>query len=546
MPALSDSIDASLPASAASAVLTAEALLRQEQAELRQENAALREDKAALRQQVEKLMHELLVLKRRLFGRAAEASDQLAIQGQLFGDPVVEVELPPATEPAPPLGKPSSQPPARHPRMGRMALPADLPRAEKVLLPEGVLQEDGTLDPGLVKIGEERTERLACTPGQFYVDVIVRPKFARRDEAAVDDASPAVRIAALPRFVVDGGLFHETLLAQVILAKVDDHLPLHRQSEMLLRDCGVRLPVSTLSDQVLRIGEALKPLDVALFDALLQRHDALHVDETGLPTQVKGQGTLKKSRCWTFASTAGPRADGSHAPPIVCYVYSDDKSGVHVRKKLAGWRGYLHVDASNVYDALFQQNPDLHEVGCWSHGRRNFFEIATQSAIRVTAHDAVDRINALFRIERECTEQAMTPAQRHAWRQQQAVPKVAGFHAWAIEQSAQLSARSPTGKAFQYMLNHWPAFARYTERGDLKIDNNTAERQLRVVALGRKNWMFAGSERGGHAIATLLSLIETAKANGINPREWLVDTLQKLPRWPNNRIHELLPLRKTA
>ena len=517
---------------------------------LRQENAELRLQLAAQRQQFEKLMHELLVLKRRLFGRAAEASDQLSLQGQLFGDPIVEVELPAAAE-APPLAKASSQPPVRHPRIGRMVLPPSLPRAEKVLLPEGVLQEDGTLDPGLVKIGEERTERLACTPGEFYVDVIVRPKFARRDEAAANadpaalDASPAVRIAALPRFVVDGGLFHETLLAQVVLAKVDDHLPLHRQSEMLLRDCGVRLPVSTLSDQVLAVGEAFKPLASALLGVLRQR-GAMHVDETGLPTQAKGQEGVKKTRAWTFASTAGPNADGHSDPPVICYLYSDDKSGVHVRKQLAGWQGYLHADASNVYDELFRQNPGIREVACWAHARRKFFEVAKASKVRVTAHEAVDRINKLFEIERYCSEQGMSPAERHAHRQAHAVPLVEQFRTWALQQAAQISPASPTGKAFAYLDHHWPAFARYTERGDLKIDNNAAERALRVVALGRKNWMFAGSERGGQAIATLLSLIETAKANGLNPRQWLVDTLTRLPRWPNSRIHELLPLRQSA
>ena len=512
--------------------------------QLRQENAELRHETAVQRQQIQRLMHELLVLKRRLFGRAAEASEQLQIQGQLFGDPMVEVDLPAAS--APVLVKPTSEPAARHPRQGRMVLPPTLPRVEDVLLPEGVQCADGTLNPEFVRIGEERTERLACTLGQFWVAVTVRPKFARRDEASHDttnDSAPAVRIATLPRFVVDSGLCHETLLAQIVLAKIDDHIPLHRQSEMLLRDCGVRLPVSTLSDQVLNVGIALKPLWSALLDQLRTR-DALHVDETGLPTQAKGG--VQKTRAWTFASTAGARVDGTTDPPIICYLYSDDKSGVHVRKQLQGWRGYLHADASNVYDELFKQNPEIREIACWAHARRKFFDIATASAVRITAHEAVERINALFEIERHASEQTLLPKDRQALRQERAVPLIAQFRTWAIEQVAQLSPQTPTAKAFAYLDRHWQAFTRYTERGDLKIDNNAAERALRVVALGRKNWLFAGSERGGQAIAVLLSLIETAKANGLNPRTWLVDTLTRLPRWPNSRLQELLPLRKSA
>ena len=512
--------------------------------QLRQENAELRHETAVQRQQIQRLMHELLILKRRLFGRAAEASDQLQIQGQLFGDPIVETDLPPAS--APPLVKPTSEPAKRHPRQGRVVLPPNLKRVEDVLLPEGVHADDGTLRPEFVRIGEERSERLACTPGEFWVAVTVRPKFARRDDTSndtADDTGPAVRIAALPRFVVDSGLCHETLLAQVVLAKVDDHIPLHRQSEMLLRDCGVRLPVSTLSDQVLNVGQALKPLWTALFDQLRSR-DAIHADETVLPTQAKGGA--QKTRAWTFASTAGARADGSTDPPILCYLYSDDKSGAHVRKQLEAWRGYLHADASSVYDALFRQSPGIVEVACWAHARRKFFDIAKASAVRITAHEAVERINALFEIERQASEQNLQPKDRHALRQEHAVPLITAFREWAIEQVAQLSPQSPTAKAFAYLDRHWKAFTRYTERGDLKIDNNAAERALRVVALGRKNWLFAGSERGGQAIATLLSLIETAKANGLNPRDWLVDTLTKLPRWPNSRINELLPLRQSA
>ena len=212
-----------------------------------------------------------------------------------------------------------------------------------------------------------------------------------------------------------------------------------------------------------------------------------------------------------------------------------------------GWRGYLHADASNVYDELFAQNPKIREVVCWAHARRKFFDVAKASEVRITAHEAVERINALFDIERQASEQNLLPKDRHDLRQKHAVPLIAEFRAWAIAQVAQLSRQEPDRQGFRLSRpSLGRRFVRYTERGDLKIDNNAAERALRVVALGRKNWLFAGSERGGQAIAVLLTLIETAKANRLNPRDWLVDTLTKLPRWPNSRLHELLPLRKVA
>lgn len=503
----------------------------------------------ALTQTVEKLTFDLLMFKRRMFGRSAEASDLLQVQGQLFPITTAQIDLPAPA--ATPLTRIPSVPKVPFARKGRMILPEHLPRHEQTLLPPGVTDADNRLLPQFVQIGEERTERLACTPASFWVDVIVRPQIVMTTAAKADpETAPAIEggckegvsIAKLPRFVIDSGLMHETLLAHVVLSKIDDHLPLHRQSEMLLRDCGVRLPVSTLSDAILRCAEACAPLEKLLFQRLLSDHAAIHVDETGCPTLAKGQ--TKKTRIWTYASTAGPDANGDAVAPIICYRYTDDKSGTHLPKVLANYRGYLHADASNVYDALFAQRPAILEVACWAHARRKFYDVAVASTARTIAHEAVERINALFKIEAHCTETNMTPAKRHAYRQEYAKPEVEAFGPWATEQCGLLSKTSETAGAFRYVLNHWLAFKRYLERGDLKIDNNAAERALRVIAVGRSNWMFAGSPRGGHAIATLLGLIETAKLNGLNPREWLIDTLQRLPALPNNRLHELLPLRQ--
>lgn len=500
----------------------------------------------SLQQTVNNLTFELLMYKRRLFGRSAEASEQLMFQDLLFPAETIEIELPAST---PALTKVQSQPKPTLPRMGRMILPADLPRREETLLPPGVLNAEGQVREEYVQIGAERTERLACTPPSFWVDVIVRPKFAMTAAARIDPEIPppiadgskeGVTIAELPRFVVDSGLLHESLIAHVVVSKIDDHLPLHRQSEMLQRDCGVRLSVSTLSDTVLRCAEALEPVATVLFTSLLKR-DALHVDETGCPTLAKGK--TKKSKIWTYVSTSGPGAHGNDVAPIIFYRYTDDKSGTHLPGLLESYSGYLHADASNVYDQLFRKYPLIREVACWAHGRRKFYDIAVASPVPVIAHQAVHKINVLFELEAHCTKSEFTPQQRLVHRQQFAKPLVEEFNAWAIKQRAALSASSPTAKAFCYMLNHWGAFTRYLERGDLKIDNNAAERALRVIAVGRNNWQFAGSARGGRAIATLMSLIETAKANGLNPRDWLVNALKRLPSLPSGRIHELLPLR---
>lgn len=521
-------------------------------ADLRNEIAQQAITIRTLSQTIEKLTLDLLMLKRRMFGRSAEASDLLQVQGQLFPITTAEIDLP-VTPAAPPLTRTPSAPKAPLVRKGRMTLPDHLPRREQILMPPGSVDADNRLLPQFVKIGEERTERLACTPASFWVDVIVRPQIVMTPAAKANPqiapliangCKEGVSIAKLPRFAVDSGMMHETLIAHVVLSKIDDHLPLHRQSEILLRDCGVRLSVSTLSDSILRCADVVRPLEKALFQRLLTDYSAIHIDETGCPTLAKGQ--TRKTRIWTYASTAGPTANGAMIAPIICYRYTEDKSGTHLPNLLANYRGYLHADASNVYDRLYAQRPGILEVACWAHARRKFYDVAIASTAPTIAHEAVERINALFHIEAHCTKTHMTTAQRHAYRAEKAKPLVDALRLWAIEQCAQLSPTSKTALAFRYLLNHWPAFARYLERGDLKIDNNAAERALRVVAVGRNNWMFAGSERGGHAIATLLSLVETAKLNDINPRDWLVDTLQRLPALPEKRLHELLPLRKSV
>jgi transposase len=407
-------------------------------------------------QTIEKLTLELLMFKRRMFGRSAEASDLLQVQGQLFPVATAEIDLP--VPPAAPLTRTPSAPKAPLVRKGRMILPDHLPRREQVLMPPGATDAENRLLPHFVQIGEERTERLACTPASFWVDVIVRPQLAMTPAAKADPqiapliaggCKEGISIAKLPRFVIDSGLMHETLLAHVILSKIDDHLPLHRQSEMLLRDCGVRLPVSTLSDAILCGADALRPLEKALFQRLLTDHTAIHIDETGCPTLAKGQ--TAKTRIWTYASTAGPQADGRMIAPIICYRYTEDKSGTHLPKLLANYRGYLHADASNVYDQLYAQRPDILEVACFAHARRKFYDVAVASTAPTIAHEAVERINALFHIEAHCTEARMTPAQRHAYRTEKAKPLVDALRPWAIDQCAQLSPTSKTALAFRYL-----------------------------------------------------------------------------------------------
>jgi transposase len=240
-----------------------------------------------------------------------------------------------------------------------------------------------------------------------------------------------------------------------------------------------------------------------------------------MPCLAKEQ--TRKMRMWTYLSSAGEE------PPIILYHFTPTKAGEHVRQFLKGWSGYLHADAASNYDELYRQNPHIQEVACWAHARRKFYEIAEHAPTRVLAHEAVEQINALFAIERQAREDKLTPDEIRRRREQLAKPIVDEIKTWLEKHRPKLAPAAPTARAMNYLINHWGAFARYLDDGRLKLDNNAAERALRLAAIGRKNYLFVGNERSGEVTATLLSLIETAKANGLEPLGYLTRAMRELP-----------------
>ena len=486
------------------------------------ENTALREQIKLQSALIEKLTLELAILKKRLFGRQSEASEHLDLQGSLFDLTTLPVEEP-STPPS------ESKTPGKPPRKAsqRMQIPENLPVEVETITPPAAEIE------GLVKIGVETSDRLAYTPGRFYVRRIEVEKYAHPKVPEMGVVS-----AKLPPRLITGGIYDESFIAQLMVAKYDDHLPLNRQREIYQRQ-GVTLPISTMCEAVLTGGTALKPLWVHLQQHLLKRGE-LHVDETTMPCLAKEQ--TRKMRMWTYLSSAGEE------PPIILYHFTPTKAGEHVRQFLKGWSGYLHADAASNYDELYRQNPHIREVACWAHARRKFYEIAEHAPTRVLAHEAVEQINALFAIERKAREDKLTPEEIRKRREQLAKPIVDEIKAWLEKHRPKLAPAAPTARAMNYLINHWDAFARYLDDGRLKLDNNAAERALRLAAIGRKNYLFVGNERSGEVTATLLSLIETAKANGLEPLGYLTRAMRELPLIDpessdaNARYEALLPI----
>lgn len=339
-----------------------------------------------------------------------------------------------------------------------------------------------------------------------------------------------------------------SLLAMIVFEKFGQHQPLNRQAERYARE-GVDLSLSTLADQVGAVTDLLKPLH-DLIAAHVMVAERLHGDDTTVPLLARG-GT-KTARLWTYVRHDRPF--GGAAPPAVVFRFSRDRGGEHPVAHLKDWQGILQADAYAGYNPLYRGDrkpgPVLSAL-CWSHARRKFFELADVEGnirkgkdareISPVAFEAVKRIDALFDIEREIA--GLDPAARLEARKAHAAPQVAALELWLRAQRAQLSKHAKVAKAIDYLLSpdHWPGFTRFLEDGRVCLSNNAAERSLRGVALGRKSWLFAGSERGGQRAAFMYSLIGTAKLNNIDPQAWLADAIARISDIPVSRLPELLP-----
>ena len=446
---------------------------------------------------------------------------------------------------------------------GRQALPAHLPRIEHrhdlADTGNGGACKCGACGKPLTVIGEDISEQLDVTPAQFFVHRHIRPQYACR-------GCETVTAAPVPAAVVDGGMAAPGLISWVFTSKFVDHLPLYRVEQIAAR-AEVPLPRSTLSAWVGRYGVALTPLTDRLRTLLLQR-SVLHADET--PVQQLDPGNGKTHRAYLWAYCTGELADESApltssstslasvnttAPPIVIFDYQTGRSGAYARTFLQGWRGHLMVDDYVGYKALFvptpltpqqesqqpsQQRPtQVIELGCMAHARRKFFELHAANSSPI-ALAALKRIAVLYEIERR--GQVMSPGDRSALRHAEAAPALAAMKAWLLSTRPGVANGSALAKAIDYSLRRWERLSRYAASAHLPIDNNPIENAIRPIAIGKKNWLFAGSERAGRRAAAIQSLFATAKKNNIDPAAWLTDVLEKLPAWPNSRIDELLPL----
>jgi transposase len=414
----------------------------------------------------------------------------------------------------------------KRPRAGRQPLPPHLPRIEHRHEPESC--QCGQCGKDLVKIGEDITEQLDVEPAKFFVHRHIRPQYACRN-------CETITAAPIPPAIIDGGMAAVGLLVWVLISKYLDHLPLYRLEQIAARD-RVILARSTLAEWVGRTGVALQPLVDRLTELLLKR-GTLHVDETPVPQLDPGSGKTKRAYLWAYRSNdleAGPR--------IIVFDYRGGRSGEHARQFLGGWQGHLMVDDYGGYKALFiaarQEAPPCIELGCWAHARRKFFDLhlANQSPM---ALEALTRIGQLYHIEQQ--GKALSIEARLQLRVEQSQPTLNALHEWLIQTRIKTANGGGSAKALDYTLKRWPALIRYAETGHLPIDNNPVENVIRLIALGKKNWLFTGSERAGQRAAAIQTLLGTAKLNGLDPAAWLRDTLEKLPTWPNSRIDELLP-----
>lgn len=481
-----------------------------------QDEAIAQRDKAITRYKVreEQLTHELALLKRHRFGKRSEGLNklQLALLDSLVDEDLAAIE----TE----LEKLSVKAPEQCERQQpkRQALPKSLPRTEIRHEPDNTTCSCGC---ALTRIGEDISEKLDYQPGTFTVERHIRGKWSCRQCESLVQAPTAPHI-------IDKGLPTTGLLAQVLISKYADHLPLYRQEQQFAR-AGVSIPRSTLADWVGRCGVELQPLVDALRETLHQE-SVLHADETPVAMLAPGKKRTHRAYIWAYASTRFAPTQG------VVYDFRPGRSGQAVREFLEGWQGKLVCDDYSGYKASFTGS--VTEIGCWAHARRKFHDlhVANQSQI---AEQALDYIQQLYRIERDI--KALPPEERQAQRQLQAKPITDQLYHWLIGKRQQVPDGSGTAKAIDYSLKRWAALIRYLDDGTVPIDNNWVENQIRPWALGRSNWLFAGSLRSGQRAANIMSLIQSAKINGLNPQAYLKDVMERLPTQRASEIDELLP-----
>jgi transposase len=405
----------------------------------------------------------------------------------------------------------------------RKPLPDHLPREEAVHEPCCTCPNCGG---AMRRLGEDVTEVLEFVPASFKVIRHVRPKLSCR-------VCETIVQAPMPSLPIERGRPGPGLLAHVLVAKYADHLPLYRQSGIYARE-GVELERSTLADWVGRSVALLDPLVAALRKEIMTS-DVIHGDDTPVPVLAPGLGKTKTGRLWAYVRDGRPHGD--ERPPAAAYFYSPDRKGEHPQAHLKSFKGILHADGYAGFNAIYDGGL-VRQAACWAHVRRKFFDVHAANGSPI-AREALDRIGALYGIEADI--RGKPPDERQRYREEQSLPLIADLKAWLDATLPKLSGKSDLAKTMRYTVSRWEALTRYIHDGRIEIDNNAAERSIRGIALGRKNYLFAGSDKGGERAAAIYSLIETAKLNGLDPEAWLRDVLTRIAGHPINRVAELLP-----
>jgi transposase len=502
------------------------ALLTQREAEL----AMARAELTGARLQIEQYKAQLAKLRRMQFGRSSEKLDAQIEQLELLLEDLEEGEsarIAPAQREPHPASRERRQP-------VRRPLPDHLPREE-------IVHHPGSVCPGcggtrFSKLGEDVTEVLEKIPARLKVIRHIRPKLSCR-------CCERIVQAPAPDLPIEKGRPGPGLVANVVVGKYLDGLPLYRQSTILARE-GIAIERATLADWVGHVAWWVMPL-AELIGAQVMAAPVIHTDDTPIAVLAPGNGRTRTGRLWTYVVDERPW-QGERAP-AACYRFSPDRRGDRPRDHLALFRGVIQADAFAGYEALARSAtaqlgrgpPWLVHAACWAHARRKFYDVfeSTKSPI---AEEALKQIGELYAIEAEIADH---PADtRLAARQARAVPILDALHDWLVGQRRRLSSKNALARAIQYALSRWEALMRYTGDGRLAIDNDVAERALRGIAITRKNFLFLGSEAGGERAAILYTLLESAKLNGLDPEAYLADVIDRMARGhPINRLAELLP-----
>jgi transposase len=493
--------------------------------------------------EAEKLKAQLARLRREKFGASSERIERTIEQFELA---LEEIEAATAEGAAPTTSTNEAVVPDAPPvpaglaasnKKKRRQLPPGLPRRDIVHAPASVCKACGGTK--LRQVGESVTEVLEYIPGRFEVVRHIRPACScRKCEAMVQ--------APMPELPIPRGMAGASFLAHIATGKFCDHLPLYRQAEIYARS-GIDIDRGQLAEWLGHLAWLLKPLGELIAEHVMAGR-VIHADDTPVPVLAPGAGRTKTGRQWVYLRDERPH--GGTAPPAVLYRYTPDRKGEHCRAQLASFTGWLHADGYAGFGKLYEiasasssplplaGPPRVAEVACWAHARRYFFDEAKSSGSPI-AREALERIGALFDIERPI---AGAPAEhRRNVRQRLAKPRLDELATWLDGQLQRIPGRSDLAGAIRYARSRWPALTSYIDHGQLEISNNAAENAIRPVALGRKNWLFAGSDSGGERAALFYTLIRTATLNGVEPEAYLRDVIARIGSYPVNRLHELLP-----